>query len=243
MTLLDGLESQLKGTPHVSRLLFCFGIPDDRKVQAVVDHEFTEWLRQNEGITGILLYIGQAGIQLLEGPTELLFKAIELFYTLTLEPTEEQGPDAGKMGKHSPRHALPLTGIRVLYFTEMHGVRASCGWCSYNHASKLQGGQASTLEDGNCAELVFVVYQKLLVLCLKASDSLDANNADFDKVQGQYRKMVDAMPTAEDVLILHSKAGVDLFFSYAEFEKVFVAPFFCTLHSELLWPIPPALSY
>lgn len=237
--LLDKLEGQLKGKPNYSRLLFCFSVPDDRKIQGQVDSEFQVWLRDNPGVSGVLLYIGQAGTHYLEGTTELLFKALEQFYSYSQEVSEDEASKAPRA--HSPRPAL-ISGIRVLYHTELKGVRSSMSWCSYVHASKLQGGQTTTIDDSNCSELVFTVYKKFLLLCLKASESLKEGSS-FDAAQGQYKRLIDMMPTAEDVLILLSKNATDLFFTYHEFEKVFMAPFQCVLHSELLWPIPPALSY
>lgn len=234
--LLDKLEGQLKGKPNYSRLLFCFSVPDDRKIQGQVDSEFQVWLRENPGVSGVLLYIGQAGMHYLEGTTERLFKALEQFHTYSHEVTE--GKTAGG---RSPGPAL-ISGIRVLYHTELKGVRSSLSWCSYVHASKLQGGQTTTIDDSNCSELVFIVYKKFLLLCLKASESLKENST-FDQTQVHYKRLSDMMPTAEDVLILLSKNATELFFTYPEFQKVFMAPFQCVLHSELLWPIPPALSY
>lgn len=239
MRLLDKLEGRLKGKPNYSRLLFCFNVPDDRKIQGQVDSEFQSWLRENPGVSGVLLYIGQAGTHYLEGSTELLFKALEQFNTYAQDISEEDATKAER--KQAPRPAL-ISGIRVLYHTELKGVRSSMSWCSYVHASKLQGGQTTTIDESNCSELVFTVYKKFLLLCLKASDSL-REGASFDSAQSQYKRLIDMMPTAEDVLILLSKNAADLFFTYPEFEKVFMAPFQCVLNSELLWPIPPALSY
>lgn len=238
--LLDKLEGQLKGKANYSRLLFCFSVPDDRKIQSMIDVDFQGWLKENPGVSGLLLYIGQAGMHYLEGTTELLFKALEQFQTLAQEITEEDS--SRNEGKPAPRAAL-ISGIRVLYHTELKGVRSSMSWCSYVHASKLQGGQASTIDEANCSELVFIVYKKFLLLCLKALDSGVSERDSFDAAQAKYKRLTDMMPSADDVLILLSKNAVDLFFTYAEFEKVFMAPFQCVLHSELLWPIPPALSY
>jgi hypothetical protein len=244
VTLLDRVESQLKGAFHVSRLLFAFGVSDDRKIQSAVDQEFLDWMGKQgyaHKISGILLYIGQAGIVLLEGPTELLHKALEFFNSLTIEvPAKEDNVPGAASG---PRNAL-ISAIRVLHFTELHGVRVSTSWCSYNHGSKLLGSQSATLEEGNASELVFVVYQKLLNTCLKVSDAIgEDEQISFESLQGCYRKQAEMLPSADDSLILLSKNGADLFFSFAEFDKVFIAPFHCVLHSELLWPMPPALTY
>jgi len=217
-------------------LFFVFTVSDDRKIQGQVEQEFQDWRKKGKysDVTGLLLYIGQAGVQLLEGPTELLHKALECFNSLTVED--------------SSRPQL-VSGIRVLHFTELHAVRVSVGWSAYSHQSKLVGGAAGSLEEGNCAEMVLLVYQKFLGVCLKVAEQADdevdwrLRGVDFGKLQGLYKKQADMLPSADDTLILLSKNGADLFFSYAEFEKVFVAPFNCVLHSELLWPMPPALSY
>lgn len=241
IALLDKVEDQLKDKVHVARLLFAFAVSDDRKIQATVDQEFQEFLKTREDVTGLLLYIGQAGIQLLEGPAERLFQALELFHKLSVEvPTDPAAKDAAAAG--APRHAI-ISSIRVLHFTELHGNRVSASWTSYVHNSKLQGGGAQALEEGNAAELVMIVYQKFQLLCLRAQDAVADEEAGFERMHAIYGRMVDGMPSADDVLILLSKAGAELFFSYAEFQKVFMEPFHCVLHSELLWPIPPALSY
>merc|ERR1719158_329876 len=48
-TLLDREEQQLKGRKHVSRLLFVFGVADDRKAQMAVEQEFASWRDKQEG--------------------------------------------------------------------------------------------------------------------------------------------------------------------------------------------------
>lgn len=241
-TLLDQMEAQLKPNGEilpgtVSRLLFAIGVPDERKTSQV-DQAFQEWLRQQSDstVTGVLLYIGPIAVHFLEGPTEMLFKALSLFNTFCFEVVPAPNVQA--------RPAL-IGSLRVLYFTEMHGVRSSIGWCSYAHNSKLVGSQSGQLEEGSCPDLVFLVYQKLMVLCLKVQDNV-LNNGDkvvFETVQGHYRRLADLMPTADDTSILMAKNSADFFFTYDEFGKVFRLPFHCVLHSELLWPIPPALSY
>merc|ERR1719356_119346 len=93
-SLLDAIERQLKDVGHVSRLLFAFGVSDDRKIQSTVDQEFIDWLQKQgyaDKISGICVYIGQAAIELLEGPTELLFKALEFLQSLSVEVSEKDG--------------------------------------------------------------------------------------------------------------------------------------------------------
>eukprot|EP00913_Durusdinium_trenchii_P019794 g18607.t1 len=84
--LLDRLEGQLKAQNFTSRLLFSFNCTDDRKVQRAIDQEFSEWRKSRfEALNGILLYTQSVALHLLEGPTELIFKALELFHSLSAE--------------------------------------------------------------------------------------------------------------------------------------------------------------
>lgn len=257
VTLLEREEQQLKGQKHVSRLLFIFGIADERKTQDAVDQEFAVWRKQTEGasdVTGLLLFCGQATVVFMEGPTELLFKAVEMFQGLTLEvlptapmPTPPEGMKVGKAvdlkvavaPPANPRPAL-ISGVRVLYFTELHGVRAAPGWCGLVNQAKAQSGQVQA-ED--TSQQVFELYKKLLVVCLKVKDSAGDSEANLDVLQTHYRKLTDLMPTPDEVLSLLSKQSADNFFSFAEFQKIFMKPFQLVLNSELLWPMPPPLSY
>lgn len=233
-TLLDRVEQQLKDQPHVSRILFGFSIADDRKTQSLVEQEFNGWRAKQERtseLSGLLVFTAQGALHLLEGPTELLYGALELFHRLAAEsklPT-------------SARPAL-IGPLRVLHFTELHGVRASMLWCSYVHGGKLQGGTQVQLEEATCADFAFRTYEKLLKVCLRVKQQV-GEEAGLDSTQLAYKKAADMMPTVDEVVVLIGKSGADLFFSYPEFEKVFIAPFQLVLHSELLWPMAPALVY
>jgi len=57
------------------------------------------------------------------------------------------------------------------------------------------------------------------------------------------KTLIEELPTVDEIVAILNKAGLDFFFDFKEFEKVFVAPFQLVLHSELLWPMAPALSY
>jgi len=258
VTLLEREESQLKDQKHVSRVLFVFGIVDERKTQDAVEQEFAAWRGQQEGarnLTGLLLFCGQAAVVFMEGPTELIFKAVELFHGLTQEvyaaaampepPSDMRagGPPDRKLSTGPPAipRAALISSVRVLYFTELHGVRATAGWCSLvNQAKALSGSAQVVVEDD--AEKVFILYRKFLVLGLKVRDSV-GEEANSDVVQGHYRKLTEMMPTPDEVLGILSKQSMDNFFTFAEFEKIFVKPFQLVLNSELLWPMPPPLSY
>jgi len=258
VSLLEREEQQLKGKEHVSRLLFVFGTQDDKKVQGQVEQEFLQWQSKQEGgnqISGVLFYLGQAAVSMLEGPTDLLFKALELFQALTQEvlpvsslpsaPADVKVVTPKKASELAAQSSVPraalIGAIRILYFTELHGVRVSTGWCSFAHSAAKQGGPPQTLDDG-AHETVFLLYKKLLTLCLKVQDNA-GNEADPDKLQGHYRKLSDSIPTQDEVAVFLSKQAADSFFSFPEFQKVFVKPFQLVLNSELLWPMPPALSY
>jgi len=253
VTLLDREEAQLKGRAHVSRLLFVFSVVDDKATHNAVDKEFASWRNREEGateVTGLLLFVGQAAVSFLEGPTELLFKAMEVLHGLTMDveagvatPLPPSDVRVGAPAAPAPVSVarLALIGaIRVLYFTELHGVRTSVGWCSFASPAKTSSTTA-TLEDG-ASELAFGLYRKLLVVCLKAQESA-SDDTSSGAMQGQYRRNSDWLPLPEEAMLLLGKAGSDYFFSFTEFQKVFMKPFQLVLNSELLWPMPPALSY
>lgn len=260
VTLLEREEQQLKGRRHVSRLLFIFGIVDDRKTQAAVEQEFVAWRDSQEGgkqVTGLLLFLGQAAVSFLEGPTELLHKALEHFHGLTLEvqtAAAMPSPPAGmvasgaavvmesKASTSAPRAAL-ISPVRVLYFTELHGVRTSVGWCSTVSSAKVTQQQQANSDEG-AHEQVFGIYRKMLILCMKVQAQIGSDSSPSpDTLQSHYRKFGDFMPLPDEVHVLLSKKGADDFFSFPEFQKVFMKPFQLVLNSELLWPMPPALSY
>jgi len=87
--LLDRLEAQLKaGTSFTTRLLFAFNAADDRKTQRAIDQEFMDWRKNTSGaqaVNGILIYTQSVAIHLLEGPTEMIFKALECFHSMSAE--------------------------------------------------------------------------------------------------------------------------------------------------------------
>jgi len=259
VTLLEREEQQLKGRKHVSRLLFIFGIIDDRKTQTAVETEFVAWRNSQEGgkqVTGLLLFLGQAAVSFLEGPTELLHKALEHFHGLTLEvqatpamPSPPAGMFASgaavvvatKASTSAPRAAL-ISPVRVLYFTELHGVRTSAGWCST--VSTAKNTQIQSNENEGAHDQVFGIYRKMLILCMKVQTQLGSDSSPSpDTLQSHYRKFGEFMPLPDEVHVQLSKAAADNFFSFLEFQKVFMKPFQIVLNSELLWPMPPALSY
>jgi len=233
-SLLERVETQLKGQFHVSRLLCGFHVADDRKIHAQIEEEFAAWRQKQEGqaedLSGLLLFTSHGAVQFLEGPTELLFAALAFFNSLTAEVADV-------------RPAL-ISPVRVLHFTELHGTRSARMWCTIEHGGKLQGGTQVALEETNAADFMYKVYQKMMFLCLRVKEQLaDDDEADTSDALSAYKKAAEMLPTVDDVSVLLGKAASDFFFSFEEFQKVFVAPFNLVLHSELLWPMAPALSY
>lgn len=243
-TLLERVEEQLKGQPHVSRLVFGFGMTDDKKIQSAVEKKFLEWKEKQEKqssavMSGIMLFMGQSAVHFLEGPTEQLFAALHFFHSLSSDAKPAAVGQAA--APSSPRQEL-IGSVRVLHFTELHGVRVSTSWCSCTPGGKPTGAQG-LVDDGNSSDLVFAVYRKFMLMCLKVKETFTGDDSDRSRLQSSYRRLSDLMPTIDEVNTLMGKSGADYYFTYAEFEKLFIAPFHLVLHSELLWPMPPALSY
>lgn len=241
----------------MSRLVFVLGLSDDKKTQQQVEQEFTSWRsRQENGneASGLILYLGQAAIVFLEGPTELLFKSLEVFNGMTEEvqaatstsmpPSSIRYNAAAKSETEPPRapRGILVNALRVLYFTELHGVRTSTGFCSFVSTVKQSGGVVQNVEDG-CHEQVFMMYKKLLVASLKVKDNAGERETNPDTLQSHYRRQLDFLPVPDEVMPLLGKSAAEFFFSFTEFQKVFMKPFQLVLNSELLWPMPPALSY
>lgn len=264
ISLLDRVEAQLRGVRQHSRLLFGFTTENDKKLHGSIETEFSAWrsgLDDPEELTGVMIYIGNYVLHFLEGDTDILFKALEFFHTLSHEapggasvkstPQQTTSPSrpsnvprpanaAPEVSKNSRRAGL-LSGLRILHFTELHGVRTSVSWCLYVHNSK-PAGAAIAVEESNCPEIVFSTYKKMLLLCLAVSRGTRSSRGRED-LSAAYNASADKMPTADEVSQLMSKAAAEFLFNYTEFVKTFVAPVHLTLHSELLWPVPPALVY
>lgn len=229
-SLLDRVETQLNGKMRVARLLFGFSIVDDKKTQNDVESQFAAWRKKQadaDDLTGLLLFTNQGAVHFLEGTVELLFGALGFFHGLA---AADQGA--------SPSSAASIGSVRVLHFTELHGVRASAGWCSFVHPGKSSSAAPIQVDgDDGASNVVMGTYRKFLTVTnkVKQGGSGDARSA--------YRSSQDMMPAVDEVVTLLHKNQAEYFFTYAEFHKVFVAPFNLVLHSELLWPMPPALSY
>eukprot|EP00438_Fugacium_kawagutii_P026120 Skav235773 [mRNA] locus=scaffold1666:133865:144085:+ [translate_table: standard] len=245
--LLDRLEGQLKGPAFTTRLLFAFNVSDDRKAQRAIDQEFIDWRKTTNGaqsVNGILIYTQAVALHLLEGPVEMIFKAFEVFHSMSSEVRKVPEVQPGTTPRPNEKGELPalLSGVRVLHFSELHGVSVVRSWSSLVHPGRPTGNQMP-VEDSNCHELVFSCYKKVLCLCLKVKKLLDGEADPDSSLQKTYKKAADELPSVDEVLVLVSKSSAEYFFTFAEFSKVFMAPFQLALHSELLWPMPPALSY
>jgi len=247
-TLLDCLERQVRDTSgkdryHVSRIVFGFSLGDDKKTQSAVEQEFSSWREKQENhteLTGVLAFTSQGALHFLEGPTELLFGAVQLFQSMTVDTK----PPA-------PQRSALISQVRIIHFTELHGVRASTSWCAWVHPGKVTGGLQVNLEDAACSDYVFRVYHKFLLACLAAKEQAEqapceeaSSELEASAMQAVFKRIsVEMMPTVDEVFTLLNKNTAEYFFTFAEFEKVFMAPFQLVLHSELLWPMSPALVY
>merc|ERR1712194_625081 len=121
-------EQQLRNRHRISRILMTFGVADDKKIHTTIEKDFLAW-RDKEGlkesVTGVCFFIAQHAVQLLEGQTEDIFKAIEFFNSMSEEhqlaaDKEKDAPPplvnaTGSTFQSAPSTAL-LTQLRVLHF-------------------------------------------------------------------------------------------------------------------------------
>ena len=220
--LLDRLEKQLKTSScrFTSRLFFSFNVTDDRKVQRAIDQEFSDWRKKNrEAVNGLLIYAQSAALHLLEGPTEMIFKALEFFHSLSSEVRKAPEVQVGTTPRVNEKGELPalLSGVKILHFTELHAASVVRSWGSMVHPGKPTGNQMP-MEEANCHELVFSAYLKALRLCLKVQKLLEAETDSDASVQKTYKKAADELPSVDEVLVLVGRSSAEYFFSYPEFE-------------------------
>ncbi|CAK0824608.1 unnamed protein product, partial [Prorocentrum cordatum] len=79
----------------------------------------------------------EAAINLFEGPTELIFKALEFLHSLCGQQEADDRLDpANPLAASGPL----VASLRILHFTELRGVQTSKSWCSVTNPSKPQGG-------------------------------------------------------------------------------------------------------
>jgi hypothetical protein len=233
-SLLDIVEQQLKGQTVVTRCLFIFPLADDPRIQSALKQEFSNWLETSQRssvVTGLLVFMQQAGIHFLEGPTQMLYAALAAFHEWAAD---------------TPGRQALVGPLRILYFSELHGVRTSRSWIAYNHSAKPMGGAGTSLTQDTCSEIVFICYRKLLLLNMQVSGAV-AGGEEGPALQKQLgnaiKKGSELLPSVEEVGLFMSKNAVDLLLTYPEFAKLFVEPTHTVLGSELLWPMPPPLSY
>lgn len=127
-------------------------------------------------VSGVLLFLSQAAVHLLEGPTELLFKALDLLHSFSMDAAPPVVNPKERVRRGSTQ--VPCIGpVRVLYFTELHAIRVAKSWCTYYHASKAQGASQVPVDENNSAELAFGTYKKVIQLCLRAGELFDEGDA------------------------------------------------------------------
>jgi hypothetical protein len=248
--LLDAVEHQLKNVATRGRLLLACNLPEDKKLISQIEEEFSKWVKTIEQSAadaaeedgsgkpqefgGIFIQQPGQALHYLEGTTETLFNGLKLFASFGNEvPAGGDGPGRGAL----------ISNLRIIYFTEVHGVQTVKGWYPFQHTSaKSMGGPALLQEEDSCYQAVFMVYRKILVFNCKAMEATDGMS-NPNTVKDQFKKLQDALPTLDELTALLHKTSAEYFFTYAEFEKAFCAPFHLVLQSELLWPMPPPLSY
>lgn len=251
LNLLNAVEQQVRAKTLRSRILLGCTISDNKDVHLKVEKEFEEWVHNAEAaarkaeeegsaistlpLSGLLIFQPIQLLHFLEGSTDQLLAALKAFHTLSVDvPATENGPPA--------RPAL-ISNLRVLYFTEAHGVQSMSGWSAVKHESaKSMGGPVMIQDMEACSMAVFMAYRKLMMVCCKVM-SATGGEGDSSAVQSAFKQSQDLLPTLDEVTALLHKGTAEYFFTFAEFEKSFAAPFHMVLQSELLWPMPPPLSY
>jgi len=233
-TLLDAIEAQLRQEEQLTRLVFACQLADDKRVHAQIEREFQKWLAENDAektLTGfsVLLSVAPASglLHYMEGKTEKLFAALKFFEELSTD-----------RGDNRPALTSPT---RIIYFTEMHRARLMPTWAMIVHVTKL--GPQNQQQEVIPKSVVFLMYKKLLVLAAKVHAQTKDEPGKESAAKSVLKNSVDLLPSIDDVLMLVGKVGQEVLFSYTEFEKTFIAPFHTVLQSELLWPMPPPLSY
>lgn len=239
-SLLDAVEEQLKNQEHMTRLVFACQVTDEKRVQSQVEREFQNWLAENsvpesKELSGFSLLLSvspsSAIVTYLEGNTELIFSALKFFDELSIDKSSDGG-----------RVAL-VSSLRVIYFTEMHRNRLVPGWLMYVHPTKA-GPANQQNQEVNPKSTIFLMYKKLITLACKVK--LAAREDETNKqtaARNTVKNSTELFPTIDEALVLTGKLGQEFLFSYKEFESTFIAPFHTVLQSELLWPMPPPLSY
>lgn len=251
LNLLNAVEAQVRSKTLRSRILLGCSISDNKDVHLKVEKEFEDWVRMAEAaaikaeeegaaisstpLAGLLIFQPVQLLHFLEGTTDQLLAALKAFHSLSIEVTAtDNGPPA--------RPAL-ISNLRILYFTEAHGVQTMNGWTSVKHeTAKSMGGPAMLQDMEACSMAVFGAYRKLMMVNCKITQATGGGGGS-SAVQNAFRQSQDLLPTLDEVTSLLHKNTAEFFFTFAEFEKSFAAPFHMVLQSELLWPMPPPLSY
>eukprot|EP00439_Symbiodinium_sp_Y106_P022913 s28_g2.t2 len=156
-----------------------------------------------EALTGVIVYTQTFALHLLEGPSELIFKALGFFHSISTEVRQVESPAPGMTPRPNEKGEPPglVSVVRVLHFTELHAVRVARTWCSMPHPGRATGGAQQPLEEGSCHEMVFSLYKKMLCLCLKVRKLLDGEqDSDGGSLLKTYKKAADELPSIDEVL-------------------------------------------
>lgn len=237
VSLLDTLDSQLRGVETVSRLMLICNV-DDKKSAELVE-KFREWVAKEPQVTGVLAIMGSnCGLHFLEGPTRKIYAAMEHFQSFSAED----------LAKHGDDNSGYLSNLRILYLGELYKARASMHWCSFSYtASKASAGSLGS--EASDADRCFHAYKTLLVSALKVKDQIiksqgeNCNFADFNSnAPAFFRNWGETLVSLDDLGLLLSKDCNSLL-NYAQFEEIFLLTPKLKLESDLLWPMPPPPVY
>merc|ERR1711998_613140 len=86
---------------------------------------------------------GQA-LHFMEGSTEQLFAGLKLWNSFS-----DEVPAGGDV----PARGALLSNLRIIYFTEVHGVQTVVGWHSFQHSTAKSMGGPQLFQEASCGEL------------------------------------------------------------------------------------------
>ncbi|CEM34463.1 unnamed protein product [Vitrella brassicaformis CCMP3155] len=224
---LEAIEAQLKGVASCSRILLACTLVEATKTAQRLESVLSAWMQseaQSGEVTGLLLVYAsqQAALLFAEGLTEQLFRL--LTKVGDMQTQSEGSPGEG------------VANVRILQFTELHGVRLLPFWTSFHvPPPKAAGGAQAGGDTGDAEtpvlEKVWEMYRNLLILGSKLGGETKHSAAHV-------LKNTPLLPPGE-VLgeLLSGENHEDALMSYEEFADVFMSPFTLVLESELLWPM------
>eukprot|EP00919_Chromeraceae_sp_WS-2016_P000620 GHVR01001560.1.p1 GENE.GHVR01001560.1~~GHVR01001560.1.p1 ORF type:complete len:187 (-),score=43.05 GHVR01001560.1:378-938(-) len=164
-------------------------------------------------------------VHYIEGKTQNVINALQFFSNLQ-KYTDRKG-------------GAPISGARILYFTEMHGRRALPYWTNFVNPT-YKGLSLPTADDpsGEPLEKLFVVYTRLLLVLGGLRDSQTSSPSHYLKHPG----VIEQLPTLDTIVWLNTHAHTQLFL-LNDFLELVTEPSKLVLNSERLWPVPPPLDY